>query len=255
MERIRNLSTYQKVILLILISMLVLFGLVYIRATSLEGYEYKEEIFLPSYENGNTIYSGRLYDSDCSFTVTKEKVVSFRCEDKFYGPYTAIEDPTAIPKEYMDSPNAVGVELRNNGNLMFRGVVLTNEPSGLLLFKENGDLYGWSMIVTMSDGTQVDENGLAIDPWKPDVYTILELMEQPELTKKGEWPAFFLAAMVTAFTVISILFADELFRLGLIGRVRDWDQAEPSEFQIAGRYISWTLFPILILWIYLTGLR
>lgn len=255
MERIRNLSTYQKVILLILISMLVLFGLVYIRATSLEGYEYKEEIFLPSYENGNTIYSGRLYDSDCSFTVTKEKVVSFRCEDKFYGPYTAIEDPTAIPEEYAASPNAVGVELRNNGNLMFRGVVLTNEPSGLLLFNENGNLYGWSMIVTMSDGTQVDENGLAIDPWKPDVYTILELMEQPELTKKGEWPAFFLAAMVTAFTVISILFADELFRLGLIGRVRDWDQAEPSEFEIAGRYISWTLFPILILWIYFTGLR
>ena len=55
--------------------------------------------------------------------------------------------------------------------------------------------------------------------------------------------------------VISILFADELFRLGLIGRVRDWDQAEPSEFEIAGRYISWTLFPILILWIYFTGLR
>ena len=50
MERIRNLSIYQKVILLILSAMVVLFGLVYIRATSLEGYAYKEEIFLPSYE-------------------------------------------------------------------------------------------------------------------------------------------------------------------------------------------------------------
>lgn len=255
MERIRNLNIYQKVILLILAVMIVLFGLVYIRATSLEGYEYKEEIFLPSYENGNTIYSGRLYDSDCSFTVTEEKVVSFRCEDKFYGPYTAKEDPTAIPKEYMDSPNAVGVELRNNGNLMFRGVVLTNEPSGLLLFNENGDLYGWSMIVTMSDGTQVDENGQAIDPWEPDVYTILELMEQPELTKKGEWPLYLLGVFFSVVCALTILFADELFRLSLVFTLRDWDRAEPSEFEIAGRYISWTLFPILILWIYFTGLR
>lgn len=39
MERIRNLNIYQKVILLILAVMIVLFGLVYIRATSLEGYE------------------------------------------------------------------------------------------------------------------------------------------------------------------------------------------------------------------------
>ena len=255
MERIRNLSTYQKVILLILAVMIVLFGLVYIRATSLKGYEYKEEIFLPSYENGNSIYSGRLYDSDCSFTVTKEKVVSFRCEDKFYGPYTAKEDPTAIPKEYMDSPNAVGVELRNNGNLMFRGVVLTNEPSGFLLFNENGDLYGWSMIVTMSDGTQVDENGRTVDPWKPSAYTILELMGQPELTNKGEWPLYLLGVFFSVVSALTILFADELFRLSLVFTLRDWDRAEPSEFEIAGRYISWTIFPILILWIYFTGLR
>ena len=187
--------------------------------------------------------------------MTAEKVVSFRCEDKFYGPYTAKEDPTAIPKEYMDSPNAVGVELRNNGNLMFRGVVLTNEPSGLRLINENGDLYGWSMIVTMSDGTQVDENGRTVDPWKPSAYTILELMGQPELTNKGEWPLYLLGVFFSVVSALTILFADELFRLSLVFTLRDWDRAEPSEFEIAGRYISWTIFPILILWIYFTGLR
>jgi len=255
MNRIRELNRYQKTILLILLAMLVVFGILYSWAASQKGYVYKEEVFLPSYENGKTIYSGRLYDSDCSFTVTHDKVVSFRCEDKFYGPYTAVEDASAIPEEYALTSNAVGVELRNNGNVMFRGAVLTNQPSGFHLVDENGELHGFGVIVTMSDGTQVDENGSIVDPWKPGVYTILELMGQPKLTKKCEWGFFFMGLFVSVIAACNILFADELFRLSLVFSVRDWDRTEPSDFEIAGRYVSWTLFPILILWVYCSGLN
>ena len=255
MNRIRELNRYQKTILLILLAMLVVFGILYSWAASQKGYVYKEEIFLPSYENGKTIYSGRLYDSDCSFTVTEDKVVSFRCEDKYYGPYTAVEDPSAVPEEYALTSNAVGVELRNNGNIMFRGAVLTNQPSGFHLVDENGELHGFGVIVTMSDGTQVDENGSIVDPWKPGVYTILELMGQPELTKKCEWGFFFMGLFVSVIAATARTVPDELFRLSLVFSVRDWDRAEPSDFEIAGRYISWTLFPILILWVYCSGLN
>lgn len=255
MDRIRELNRYQKTILLILLAMLVVFGILYTWAASQKGYAYKEEIFLPSYENGNTIYTGRLYDSDCSFTVTDDKVVSFRCENRYYGPYTAIDDPTAIPAEYALTSNAVGVELRNNGNVMFRGAVLTNQPSGFHLMDENGELHGFRVIITMSDGTQVDENGSIVDPWEPSIYTILELMGEPELTKKGEWGFWFLGLALSIITAVSILFADDLFRLSLAFSVRNWDRAEPSDFEIAGRYITWTLFPVFILWIYFLGLH
>ena len=234
MDRIRELNRYQKVILLILLALLVVFGIVYIWAASQKGYAYKEEIFLPSYENGNTVYSGRLYDADCSFTVTADKVVSFRCEDKYYGPYTAVEDASAIPEEYALISNAVGVELRNNGPVMFRGAVLTHPPNGVLLF---------------------DENGSIVDPWEPGVYTILELMGEPQLTKKCEWCFFFMGLFVSLIAACNILFADELFRWSIRFSVRNWDRAEPSDFGIASRYISWTLFPILILWVYCSGLN
>ena len=255
MDRIRNLNTYQTVIIGLLLAMLLIFTFIYGRATGQEGYSYKEEVLLPSYEDGKTIYSGKVYDADCSFTVTEDKVVSFRCEDKYYGPYTAVEDSSAIPDEYADNANAVGVELLDNGKQMFRGVVLTNQPSGLLLFSDTGEMYGFGIVVTMSDGSRYDENGLPIDPWEPSVYNILELMGQPELTKKGEWMAYFLAVFVSVCTVISILFAEELFRLGLMGRVRDWDRAEPSDFEVAGRYIGWTIMMPFIAWIYLMGLK
>ena len=255
MDRIRELNRYQKVILLILLAMLVVFGIVYIWAASQKGYAYKEEIFLPSYENGDTVYSGRLYDADCSFTVTADKVVSFRCEDKYYGPYTAVEDPSAIPAQYSQSPGVTGVELRENGKLLFRGAFLSHQPAGFRLVDENGDLYGFGVVVTMSDGSMYDGNGIRHDPWEPGVYTILELMGQPQLTKKCEWGFFFLGLFLSLVAACNILFADELFRLSLVFSVRDWDRAEPSDFEIAGRYISWTLFPILVLWAYCSGLN
>lgn len=254
MERIHSLNWYQKAVLILLLAMLIVFGIVYARTASQEGYEYKGEIFLPSYENGKTVYSCRLYDADCSFTVTEDKVVSFRCEDKYYGPYTAVEDASAIPADHTYAEFITGIEVRENGKLLFRGGV-TGEGPDMMLFDENGELYGFDIVSTVSDGTQIDENGNAVDPWKPSVYTILELMGEPELTKKGEWAAWWLGVFLSVVTAVSVLFADELFRLGLMSRVRDWERAEPSGFEIAGRYISWTILPIMILWIYLIGLK
>ena len=254
MERIRDLDRYQKGVLIVLLAMLVVFTGIYIHATSQLGYEYLDEIFLPTYENGKTVYSGRLYDADCSFTVTADKVVSFRCEDKFYGPYTAIEDSSAIPEKYTGYANAVGVELRQNGDLLFRGCLM-KQDHGFYMFDENGDMFGFSVVATMSDGTQVDESGNVVDPWEPDAYTILKLMGEPELTKKGEWAAWILGVFLSVVTAVSILFADELFRFRFIFHVSNWDQMEPTDWSYFCRYASWTVMPIMVLWVYLMGLK
>lgn len=130
-----------------------------------------------------------------------------------------------------------------------------HQPSGFLLIEENGDLQGFGETVTMSDGTQVDENGNVIDPWKPSVHIILELMQGPELTHKGHWGIWFLGLFLCLVTVISILFADELFRLSMSFRVYNPDLVEPSDLEIAGRYISWTIMPIMTLVVFVLGLQ
>ena len=42
------------------------------------------------------------------------------------------------------------------------------------------------------------------------------------------------------------MFADELFRFNLAFRIRDAGRAEPSEWEIAGRYISWAVLPVVL---------
>lgn len=250
MKRIRELSNYQKAILLILAAMTLIFGIVYIRATSQKGYAFREQILLPSYENGNTVYSG----DNCSFTVTPDKTVTFRYLSDVYGPYTAKEDATAIPAKYADRTNCTGIVLYDDGKEIFRGAALTDPYSSFELVYENGEMV-WNIVVSVSGGSAFDMNGNVYDSRKPTVKTILELMGQPELTPKGEWGFFFMGLFVSVATAVSILFADELFRLNFVFTLRDWELAEPSDFEIAGRYISWTLLPILSLWVYCSGLH
>ena len=61
MERVKNLDRYQKGILLLLAVMIVVFGVIYGIVTSRVGFLYKDAILRPTEENGNTIYSGKLF--------------------------------------------------------------------------------------------------------------------------------------------------------------------------------------------------
>ena len=113
--------------------------------------------------------------------------------------------------------------------------------------------------VTVTYGNQgavvMDESGTVIDPMEPSVLTILDLMAGPELRHKGAWPLWAAGVLVCALTAASILFADEWFRLGLAFRIRGADRAEPSDWEIAGRYLSWTALPVLALALFIGGLR
>ena len=60
---------------------------------------------------------------------------------------------------------------------------------------------------------------------------------------------------ISLIAAVSILFADELFRWGLVFRVRDVDLVEPSDWEIAGRYIGWTLMTVMAFAAYMMGLQ
>lgn len=256
MERIRNLDRYPKVILLILSAMLVAFTAAYIIVSSRVGFEYRGAILRPTVENGNTVYAGRIHGEDTRITVTPDKSVSFQYEDKTYGPYTAKEDPTAIPKDTEMAKYMTGVEIRRGNEIFFRGGVITagREDSDMMLYDEDGSFAGLSISVSTGDGVMYDAEGNVIDQRAPSASTILHLMDDPELTSKGEWLAWFCGVFLSAITAVLILFADELFRHNLRFMIRNAEHAEPSDWEIASRYISWTVLPIMALVTYIMGL-
>ena len=254
MEKFKSLNRYQKGVLIFLIAMALVFAAVYPMTISKVGFEYKDTILVPSLENGSTAYSGKIQGQQARFTVSEDKTVVFQHGNKTYGPYTAKEDPTAIPKDEEMAEYMTGVELRQGEDILFRGGVLETGDS-YWLYNEDGTLDNFGFSYVTSDGIERDENGNEIDPLEPSASTILELMNDPKLTHKGEWFAWFGALFICVLNAISILFADELFRWNLAFRIRNVDHAEPSDWEIAGRYIGWTVLSIMALALFIIGLQ
>ena len=100
-----------------------------------------------------------------------------------------------------------------------------------------------------------DAEGKVIDQMAPSASTILRLMDDPELTNKGEWVAWFCGVFLSAVTVVLILFADELFRHNLRFMIRNVEHAEPSDWELATRKIGWTILFITALYAFLLGLQ
>lgn len=257
LERVRNLNRYQKGILLLLLVMALVFAGVYSAVISREGFLYKDEILVPGFENGSVIYSGKIQGMDCTFTVSPDKAVLFRCGNTSYGPYTAVEDPTAIPENDSSRDHMTGVEVRNQDKVIFRGGIMSvgSPNSHWIMVDEEGLVSNFTSYAVMSDGTVISGDGKRVDPMEPSVSHVLRLMQGPELTHKGDWYAWISGLFVSVIAVVSILFADELFRLSLAFQVRNVEHVEPSDWEIMGRYVGWTVMTVCVLVIYITGLQ
>lgn len=252
MERIKELNRYQKFILILSAAMALAFTAVYIMTVSRVGFEYRGEIFVPREEDGGTVYSGRFMWEQASFTVAGDRTVTFQWGDRVYGPYTAREDPSAVPEDEDNARDMTGVELRRGDEILFRGGVL--DAVGLVLIDEDGS-WANSGVVGTSDGVMMDNNGRVIDPAEPSAAEILGLMAGPEMTGKGLWPMWLEGLFCCAVNILSILFADQWFRWEMSFKIRDPDSAEPTDLQIMGRYVGWTIVPVIALAIFIKGLR
>lgn len=254
MERIKSLNRYQKCVLIFMVTMAMVFAVVYPIIISEVGFEYKNTILVPSKENDSTLYSGKIQGQQAHFTVSEDKTVIFQHGDRTYGPYTTKEDPTAIPKDEEMSEYMTGVELRQGEDILFRGGVLEIGDS-YWMYNEDGTINNFGFSYVTGDGIERDENGNVIDSIEPSASTILKLMNDPKLTHKGEWSALFGAVFICVINALSILFADELFRWDLAFRIRNVDNAEPSDWEITGRYIGWTALTIMALVLFIVGLQ
>ncbi len=253
MEKVKNLNKYQKAILFISVALLIIFAGVYYKTVNRVGYSYKDEILVPKKENGNTVYSGKLGSTPVAFTVYTDKTVEYAYGDKTYGPYTATEDPQAIPRDSEQAHMMKGVRLYNGDQIIFRGGMIKT-GGRMFLYNSDSTIENIAVHAVTSNGEVIYPDGEPVDKARPKAAVILALMDGPQLTHKGDWGAWFLAAFICVLNTISILFADRLFRWNLAFIIRDTENAQPSDWEIASRYISWTCFAAFELLVLFMGL-
>lgn len=252
MTQFRDLNGYEKAIVITLIVLFAVFTVLYAFTTSRVGYTYMDTILVRRNENGNTVYAGEINNKEARFTVSSDGGVTFVHGDKVYGPYTVKEDSTAIP---LNSNCTHGIEIRDKEEIIFRGGFFASNGYRFF-YNEDGSSAPNGFTTSSSNGNIVmDANGNIIDTMKPSIYTILELTEGPKSDHQGSWGMWILCSFLSGFTVISVIFADALFRLRLSFHVQDVDTLEPSDWELDRRIIGWGVSVVLILILYIVGLQ
>ena len=254
MEKIKNLNLYQKIILIIMVIMTLIFIPIYAMTIGRVGYEYHNAILVPEKTDDATVYTGKIKGKQASFTVSSDRQVRFQYGDKLYGPYVVKNDSTIVIKDMeLASEDMKRFELYRGDEKIFRGGAIKSNDYWLI-FNEAGDMENIHFRFTSLNGVITDEEGNVIDPMEPSISNILDFIYGAKLVHKGEWYIWFFGMAVCVITAVSIFFADELFRFHLAFRIHDVEKAEPSDWEIAGRYISWTVLPVMALVIFILGI-
>ena len=253
-QRIRNLDGYQKAILLAMAAMVLVFSAVYLLTVRRVGYLYQGTILVPTQEDGATVYTGSIRNTAAQFRVT-ENQVTFRYGDTQYGPYTMESDPTAVPSQQDAAEGFVGIEIRDKGKILFRGGVRALQDSCFFIHSDGSSDF-LSIYEDEVTGVAYNaETGEVYDRMAPTLRDIYALLTNPPLTHKGEGMAWLAGVVICIVNAVTLLFADELFYWKMSFLVRNAQGAEPSDWALGQRFISWATLGILALVVFVLGLQ
>lgn len=249
--RFTQLSIGQKVLVLIQAGMLLLFLILYLTVGRMQYIDFRGDHLRFTTEEQTRIYSGQVDHKDVSITVSPDRSIRFRLDGTEYGPYTIVENPTAVPDGgdgdllLMDAALLTGIEVRDgNKEVYFRGGYYApdSDMNVFFLYDESGYL-----VSTYTFGLSATA--------EPQPEEILDIVLDPDPAPRGHAYGFLLGALFNLATVLMILYADEMFRYSLRFRIENAEDAEPSEWELFSRWIGWFAFTGCALVLYIMGLN
>lgn len=243
-DRWAEMDWGRRAILLIHPALFLLFFIVFLTLGQQQVVSYQGQRLRYEPQGEAAVYSGRVHGSAVKYVVSPGQVVEYWLDGALDSTYTVAEDPTAIP----DTEEAAqygpdfytGVEIRKGGEVWFRGA-----SSSFWLVDEEGNNLSFSFGLSSAGGTA------RLKP--PDPSTILRFAQGPEVNQRGEGMFLLLALFASLACLFSLWFEDHLFRWDLAFRVRNPQDAEPSEWELFSRWLSWILLTGLALFIYAMG--
>lgn len=232
-------SFLEKALLLALPGMAVLFLVLYLILSRMPGVEYCGALLLRHTEGETVIYSGKARGQRVEFQVSEDGAVTYLVDGQARGPYTVVLDQSAAPDDSL-----TGGEVRLGEEVLFRGGWLLQENFPYL--EDETGMPRFELGVTVSG----EKKPL---PRDPSASFLIQLVLEPDLRHRGQWQPYALGLLLSLITVPLILYADKLFRRRLGWYIQNPELAEPSEWELFTRKLSWGLFSGMALVLYIIG--
>lgn len=240
-------TRFQKIVLLILAGMAVLFAVLTAVSRTQKGAYFEGALLRPETSTQNvTAYRGKAHGTQVDITVNRESgtraTVGFHIEGVL-ADVCVVDYPLApIRTEYGHTVD--GVRITKNGKLLFEGGCNPEETYGWYNLDGTDNMEGF---ITVRAGTQDPWNGFEVDR-----SAALRFALGPELESRGSWGLYFLMLFCTVLVALDAAFPMSMFYLQHCCDVRD---PEPSDFYLASQKVGWVVLPLLLLWGYCYALR
>jgi len=259
------LTLFQRIILLSLAAMLIFFGgLTAWRHTRpgvfYDGRSTSDRFLTLSEEGGVRRYTGAVDAQSAEFIVDGDQV-TYRSGDRTYGPYQVLRDDSVLPADSDGIISRVGVRVLRGEETVFEGGCIY--PSDSIngswyedLVWSDGTPYDTSLgfgFVSTTSGFIFDNEGDEEEFYAPRLTAVIVLALGPTLSCRGSWGLYILAAVLSVAVAAYTLYYQQLLRWQLRWYVRDWANAEPSDWMMFGALIGILVLTGMVLMLYVTG--
>lgn len=261
-----ELTWPQRVVILVQAFLVLLFLILYLTVGRQQIMKYHDGYLRCRTDGEVTTYSGKIDGEKAVFTVSPGPVVEYQLGDTRYGPYTIVFDSTAVPSgenlpwNTTSAANLVGVEVWSGETRLFRGayhdVNISGSQSYFYLVDSQGEIsYGDETVFGLVSSTYGSE--VYGDTYKsePGAYSILKIAIASGVEQRSPFGMFLLGTLLCIICAWSVLYADALFRWNLRFKIRNVEDAEPSDWEIFGRWVGWICITIVALVWFIIGLN
>ena len=220
-----NRAPYQKIILILLAAMTVIFAIWTGINRANEGVLFRETLLEISTQGDTTVYSGRVYGTGVTITCREEngtKYVNFSADGESYAACRVDYPGGTLQTEYGEEVDRI--KIIRDDEVLFSGGYdpFPTVNNWAHYYNEDGT---WNMDAITSIHTHTGSN-----PWNGfefDLADIMRFAHGPSLSAHGSWGFWFLALVVTAICALAIAFPETSFYLNHFLSVRD---PEPTDF-------------------------
>lgn len=254
-EKWLNTPFSYRVVILFHAALMLLFILLYATLGRQQVVRHEDELFRQRQEDNALTYTGKLNGEKAVLTLLPDDSLDILVGNVHYGPYTVTEDPSALPEDSVDAdiPSRIltGVEVRECNEVLFRGGFYEVGPM-IVFYGSNGEHYSLpSRRLLISEGYPEAYTSQLIEP---SLKTILRFTLERGTVPRGTVGFLLFGLFCSAACILFAFYEEELFRHRLRYTIKNAENAEPSEWELMSRWISWLALTVLALVLYIEGL-
>ena len=246
-------TRFQKIVLLALAVMTVLFGVLMAFSTTRKGIVLEDTLLRVQKRQSTadtTVYSGKLSGEPVTVSVRENGIhhtLTYTVADRIQDEYEIVYPTGTLSsaEETMEKREIPGIQIAKNGRLYFQGGYETFAGDVRMWYDRTGHLYDVYDITWDSGGT------VSCAPEELQCDQLADFAIDPVPVARGDWRIYGLLLLVSCAIAVDVAAPTFWFDLNHSCNVRN---PEPSDFYIAMQRISWVIYPILLCIGYLVAL-